>query len=77
MKIRIGDVVFYYEEDWKGGIHTKEERYAIVDGTSKDWWCIKNHISIHRIGNMGSIIPIKDVFSIIKREDLEKFWRFL
>ena len=67
MKIRVGDVVFYHKEEWRNQKYVKEEIMAIVDGTEEEWWVIKDCVSTHEKGDIGSIIHIKDIFSIIKR----------
>lgn len=77
MIIRIGDLVFYYKEEWVNDKLVNKEKFALVDGTEKDWWVIKKHLSVHRVGDMGAIINIEDVFSIIKREDLGEWWEFI
>ncbi len=77
MKIRKGDLVFYYREAWKGYNRVKVETIGLVDGDEDAWYVIENHISIIRGDEMGAIIPITDIFSIVLREDLEEFWRFI
>ena len=77
MKFRKGDLVFYYDEEYKHGKDINVERIALIDGTEKDWWVIENHVSIHNVGNISLILDIKDIFSMVKREDLEEWWEFI
>lgn len=69
MIFRKGDLVFYYDG--------KKEKRAIVQGNEDDWYCIKDYVDI-KAGNCGgTILNIKDIFSMVKREDLEEWWRFI
>lgn len=45
---------------------------GLITATSRDWSMIHGHVSID-----GSIVPIKNIIKIIRREDVKDYWRWL
>lgn len=66
-KIEKGDLVEIRYSIYNRVDSPKYITKVIVKGTEKDPWCIKNHIDVK-----GSIIPISDVISIIKKQVIPK-----
>ncbi len=65
MKFRKGDLVFYKDAYGK-------EKLGMVIGTNENWWVGGDCIDIN-----DTIMSIENVISIIKREEIVNWWKFI
>ena len=65
MKFRKGDLVFY-----KGAYG--KEILGMVIGTNENWWVLRDCVDID-----NTIMSIDDVISIIKREEVLNWWKYI
>jgi stalled ribosome rescue protein Dom34 len=75
MEIRKGDIVRYkgsFQKQYGSEEYVTRTVTVMVMGTDKDWYVIKNHISV-----AGCIVHKKEVKLIRRREDLRKWWNYI